>query len=54
MNACVDCGDGPGPGSVVRLVGRDREGNVVSLCSRCWILRERDKSPPLPQLKKKA
>ena len=54
MNKCSDCGDPPGPGSVVRLVGRDREGNVIELCSRCWIRRERDRAPALPQLKKKA
>jgi len=27
---------------------------VIELCSRCWIRRERDRAPALPQLKKKA
>jgi len=54
MNNCNDCNDPPGPGSIVRLVGRDRSGNVITLCSRCWIRRDRDaKAPVGPQLKAK-
>jgi hypothetical protein len=42
---CSDCNDPPGPGSVVRLVGRDYKGNVITLCSRCWIRRNNDTKP---------
>jgi hypothetical protein len=53
VNNCSDCGDPPGPGSVVRLVGKDSSGNVIELCSRCWIRRQRDAAPMPMQLKKK-
>jgi hypothetical protein len=53
-NDCNDCNESPGPGSVVRLVGRDRSGNVIELCSRCWIRRDRDAKTPVGlQLKAK-
>ena len=45
--ACVDCSVRPQhPGSVVRLVGKDHSGNVISLCTRCWILRNNDANVP--------
>jgi len=51
---CSDCGDPPGPGSVVRLVGRDYKGNVIETCSRCWIRRHNDEKAPVGlQLKAK-
>jgi len=54
VNDCSDCNESPGPGSVVRLVGRDHKGNVITLCSRCWIRRNSDaKVPAGPQLKAK-
>jgi hypothetical protein len=54
VNTCNDCGKEPHhPGSVVRLVGKDAAGNVITLCSRCFIRRERDAALPTMQLKKK-
>jgi hypothetical protein len=55
---CSDCKDPPGPGSVVRLLGKSANGDVVELCSRCWILRDRDANAPVigklkPEGKKK-
>lgn len=51
---CNDCSSAPGPGSVVRLVGRDGSGNVIELCSRCWIRRNNDTKVPVGlQLKAK-
>lgn len=38
---CNDCNTKVGPGSRIRLVGRDRTGRAVELCSRCWIERNR-------------
>lgn len=51
---CHDCGAEPShPGSVVRLVGKDASGNTVALCSRCFIKRAHDTTPPPMQLKNK-
>jgi hypothetical protein len=51
---CNDCKEPPGPGSVVRLVGKDGSGNVIELCSRCWIRRHNDAKAPVGlQLKAK-
>ena len=46
-SVCSDCHEEPGPGSVVRLVGIDYAGNALTLCSRCWISRDRDVRSPV-------
>jgi hypothetical protein len=44
---CSDCKEPPGPGSIVRLFGTDHAGNPLTLCSVCWISRDRDVRSPV-------
>jgi hypothetical protein len=37
----------------VRVLGRNSAGDVIELCSGCWIRRDRDAAPMPMQLKKK-
>lgn len=54
-SACGGCGAEPQhPGSVIRITGKDAAGNTVTLCSRCFIQRDRDARPLPPQLAKGA
>lgn len=38
---CTYCRAPVGNKSRIRLVGRDRRGNTVEVCSRCWIEQQR-------------